>query len=210
MKCPRCSSDTKVTDTRFAHNDTAKRRLRTCKSGECGHSFRTIEYEQEKDIDHELVSAGVCLACGGKTALAKVSLLDDRISVQRQYRCIKCEQDTFTVEKPGEGKQDSIDLHSPLVERRDGTRIPFDRAKLAESFAPLRGKLLDEDGFGGLLAHVESKANPGDVIRTSDIRRHALEFLRRESEMAYLKCVIDWGMADTPDELMSRLGDRDE
>jgi len=28
--------------------------------------------------------------------------------------------------------------------------------------------------------------------------------------MAYLKCLIDWGMADTPDELMSRLGDPDE
>lgn len=210
MKCPRCSSDTKVTDTRFAHNDTAKRRLRTCKSGECGHSFRTIEYEQEKDIDHELVSAGVCLACGGKTALAKVSLLDDRISVQRQYRCIKCELDTFTVEKPGEGKQDSIDLHSPLVERRDGTRIPFDRAKLAESFAALRGKLLDEDGFRELVEHIEQRVVPGGVIRSSELRQLALEFLKQASEMAYLKCIIDWGMADTPDELMSRLGDRDE
>jgi len=210
VKCPRCSSKTRVKDSRLAHKENARRRKHYCRSKECGYVFHTIEYEQEKDVDHELISASRCVACGEKAALMKAVLLGDRISVQRRYRCLSCGQDTFTVEKPGEGEQDAIDWYSPLVEKKDGTRVPFDRAKLVESLATVRSKHLDEDGFRELVEHIEQRVVPGEVIRSSELRQLALEFLKQASEMAYLKCLIDWGMADTPDELMARLGDPDE
>lgn len=191
MICPKCSSGTRTKDSRTADEGHHRKRTRVCKG--CGHTFKTVEHLDAEGGQAEWATPA-CAACGAAGAvLVENHLTSDGVSLQRIYRCESCGNHTYTVESLGTGTKDSLPLRGPLVVSGSGRRIPYDRNRLMDGLAHLRGPHLAEDAFRQLIDHVEEVVTPVSVVDASEIEDRILGFLRKTSRMAYCHHLLKSG-----------------
>lgn len=209
MKCPKCSSKTRIKDSRQAGDRNSRRRTHVCE--QCGHRFRTVERLEEGDVGHAGWITLACVSCGASdTRLAENHLAGDGVSVQRVYECGTCGQRTPAVECVGEGIPDTLALHGPMVVTADGDWVPYDRARLARGLAHLRGPHVDARLFAEMVGHVEEMMTPVSTVRATDITGRVLEFLRERSPAAHILHALRLGKIRDISDLRKELDSRDE
>lgn len=204
MKCPKCSSKTRIKDSRQAGDRNSRRRTHVCE--QCGHRFRTVERLEETEW-----ATLACVSCGASdTRLVENHVTGDAVSVQRVYKCGACGQLTPAVERVGEEVPDTLALHGPMVVTADGDWVPYDRARLARGLAHLRGPHVDARLFAEMVGHVEEVMTPVSAVRASDITARVLEFLREKSPAAHIHHALRLGKIPDISALRKELDSRDE
>ncbi len=209
MKCPKCSANTKVTNTRVANDGAGRRRKRQCEQPECMHRFWTIESIEPESGNGDAVALLPisCTHCQGRLRLIGNGLMDDRISVQRTYMCLGCHLVMYTVEAPGDGTHYLLNLYAPIVTTPDGMRNEYSRKKLAKSLSFLRNRQLDAWQFDEMIAYAEDGLKPHEEITSGKIEIRIMEFLLRNSKMGYLSYCMERGKVNSPSDISKLLDD---
>jgi transcriptional repressor NrdR len=103
------------------------------------------------------------------------------ISIRRRRECLHCHRRFTTYERAEET--------SLLVAKRDGSREPFDRAKVAAGVAKaIKNRPVTEEQVQQLAAKVEEKLRrKGPVVTTQEIGLEVLALLRKLDDVAYLR-----------------------
>ena len=92
-----------------------------------------------------------CPFCGAdETAVADTRINDDGDIVRRRRRCLTCDKRFTTYERAG--------LRLPQVIKKNGSRVDFDREKLAASlWLALRKRPVSVDAVEAAIARIEEK-----------------------------------------------------
>ena len=106
---------------------------------------------------------------------------EDGRAIRRRRECEKCEQRYTTYER--------IEEVPLLIEKRSGTRAPFEREKLLSGLRKAcKNRPVQEEALERLADDVvDAVRGDGNVVRSSDIGREVLERLRSLDEVAYLR-----------------------
>jgi transcriptional repressor NrdR len=92
-----------------------------------------------------------CPFCGAdETTVADTRINDDGDIVRRRRRCLKCEKRFTTYER--------AELRMPQVIKKNGSRVDFDRDKLAASlWLALRKRPVSSEAVEGAIVRIEEK-----------------------------------------------------
>jgi transcriptional repressor NrdR len=108
--------------------------------------------------------------------------LDDAVSIKRRRRCISCFRRFTTIERA------ALDL--PLIVKRDGTRVDFDRQKIKNSMLlSLRKRPFDMETVDSAILNIEQHLMMvGDKEVASDqIGERVMEALKKIDQIAYVR-----------------------
>jgi len=102
-------------------------------------------------------------------------------SIRRRRECLHCHRRFTTYERAEET--------SLLVAKRDGSKEPFDRAKVAAGVAKaIKNRPVTEEQVQQLAAKVEEKLRrKGPVVTTQEIGLEVLALLRKLDDVAYMR-----------------------
>jgi transcriptional repressor NrdR len=102
-------------------------------------------------------------------------------SIRRRRECLHCHRRFTTYERAEET--------SLLVAKRDGTKEPFDRAKVVAGVAKaIKNRPVSEEQVQQLAAKVEEKLRrKGPVVTTQEIGLEVLALLRKLDDVAYMR-----------------------
>ncbi|HMW16569.1 MAG TPA: transcriptional regulator NrdR [Accumulibacter sp.] len=124
-----------------------------------------------------------CPFCGAvETAVSDTRLNDDGDSVRRRRRCLRCDKRFTTYER--------AELHLPQVIKKNGSRVDFDREKLAASlWLALRKRPVNAAAVEGALAHIEEKllALGEREVASEQIGEMVMSELRKLDKVAYVR-----------------------
>jgi transcriptional repressor NrdR len=107
---------------------------------------------------------------------------DDALSIKRRRRCISCVRRFTTIERA------ALDL--PLVVKRDGTRVDFDRQKIKTSMLlALRKRPFQMEAVDTAISGIEqSLMMAGDREVASDqVGERVIEALKNIDQIAYVR-----------------------
>ena len=107
---------------------------------------------------------------------------DDGFVIRRRRCCNSCGKRFTTYER--------VEVTNVRVVKKDGSRVPFDRAKLRQGIERACWKRpVSEGQISALVAELETKfENEGETeVSTNDIGEAVMEFLRGLDEVAYVR-----------------------
>ncbi|MBL8398469.1 MAG: transcriptional repressor NrdR [Candidatus Accumulibacter sp.] len=124
-----------------------------------------------------------CPFCGAdETSVSDTRLNDDGDSVRRRRRCLRCDKRFTTYER--------AELHLPQVIKKNGSRVDFDREKLAASlWLALRKRPVNVVAVEGAIAHIEEKllALGEREVASEQIGEMVMNELRKLDKVAYVR-----------------------
>lgn len=124
-----------------------------------------------------------CPYCdSNKTKVIDSRAVDDGYSIRRRRCCPACDSRFTTFER-----REKIDV---TVIKRDGTRVPYDRLKLATGFYKALSKRgVDEAVIESRIDEIEEdlKRRPDKSAEASEIGDMVMERLKTIDEIAYLR-----------------------
>lgn len=113
-------------------------------------------------------------------------VIDSRVSeegnaVRRRRCCLQCESRFTTYER--------LDEQPLFVIKRDGSRVPFERAKMAAGMlAAVKGRPVDEEVIAVVAERLEDAMRArGTEVTSSEIGHAVLDELRELDEVAYMR-----------------------
>ena len=152
--------------------------------------------------------AGVyCPACqADETKVVDSRVAEEGTAVRRRRQCLSCGHRFTTFER--------VDEVPLVVVKSDGTRRPFDRAKIAQGVAAAsKGRAVDEARIDQLALAVEDEMRlDGGEVTSAQIGVAVLERLRTIDEVTYLRFASVYKDFDVAAdfhreiELLSKLG----
>lgn len=106
---------------------------------------------------------------------------EDGTSIRRRRQCERCSARFTTFER--------IEEVAPVVVKRDGRRVPFDRSRIEQGvLAACKGRPVDEQAVAALVARVEDRLGVhGGVVESAQIGALALEELRELDGVAAVR-----------------------
>jgi transcriptional repressor NrdR len=106
---------------------------------------------------------------------------DDGTSIRRRRQCERCAGRFTTFER--------IEEVAPVVVKRDGRRVPFDRGRIEAGVrSACKGRPVDESAVTALVARVEDRLGVhGGEVESAQIGALALEELRRLDGVAAVR-----------------------
>ncbi len=124
-----------------------------------------------------------CPFCRGKNdRVVDTRASDDGFVVRRRRLCLSCLKKFTTYER--------IEVTNVRVIKRDGTRVPFDRAKLRQGIERACWKRpISEGQISALLAELETRmeSEAETEVRTEYIGEQVMQLLRNLDEVAYVR-----------------------
>lgn len=124
-----------------------------------------------------------CPFCGADgTAVADTRLNDDGDSVRRRRRCVTCDKRFTTYER--------AELRLPQVIKKDGSRVDFNREKLAASlWLSLRKRPVGAEAVEAAIARIEEKlCAMGEREAASEkIGEMVMSELKKLDKVAYVR-----------------------
>ena len=124
-----------------------------------------------------------CPFCRGKNdRVVDTRASDDGFVVRRRRLCLSCLKKFTTYER--------IEVTNVRVIKRDGTRVPFDRAKLRQGIERACWKRpISEGQISALLAELETRmeSEAETEVRTEYIGEQVMQLLRSLDEVAYVR-----------------------
>ncbi|HPP46965.1 MAG TPA: transcriptional regulator NrdR [Accumulibacter sp.] len=124
-----------------------------------------------------------CPFCGAvETAVSDTRLNDDGDSVRRRRRCLRCEKRFTTYER--------AELHLPQVVKKNGSRVDFEREKLAASlWLALRKRPVTAAAVEGAIAHIEETllALGEREVSSEKIGEMVMSELKKLDKVAYVR-----------------------
>jgi transcriptional repressor NrdR len=129
-----------------------------------------------------LLSAVHCPSC----SCVDTKVIDSRESeegaaIRRRRSCTDCGFRFTTYER--------LENQPLFVIKRDGSRQPFDRAKVASGIqAAVKGRPVEDIGIMAMVERIEDKLRlVGGDVTTSDVGHSVLDELRAADEVAYMR-----------------------
>lgn len=106
---------------------------------------------------------------------------EDGSSIRRRRQCERCSTRFTTFER--------IEEVAPVVVKRDGRRVPFDRSRIEQGvLAACKGRPVDDEAVAALVARVEDRLGVhGGEVESAQIGALALEELRRLDGVAAVR-----------------------
>ena len=124
-----------------------------------------------------------CPFCGDKNdRVVDTRASDDGFVVRRRRMCLGCSKKFTTYER--------IEVTNIRVIKRDGTRVPFDRAKLRQGIERACWKRpISEGQISGLLAELETQieSDADTEVHTDYIGELVMRLLRNLDDVAYVR-----------------------
>lgn len=136
----------------------------------------------------------LCPKCGHKGSRVLESRgSEGGASVRRRRQCSSCEHRFTTYER--------YELQALFVRKRDGSRQPFDRAKLLGGLERASHKRpVPSEAIGNLVGRIESAAlHSGGEISAARIGEMCLTGLRQIDQVAYLQFAAVYRQLDVED-----------
>jgi transcriptional repressor NrdR len=134
-----------------------------------------------------------CPACGhADTRVIDSREAEDGSSIRRRRACDQCGE-RFTTRERSESSRIQ-------VLKRDGTRLEFDRRKLASAIGKAAGKHLATDAVDRLIEDIESSLRQSGTseVESTRVGEMVLERLAEVDPMSYLRFKIVYsGLQDT-------------
>ena len=106
---------------------------------------------------------------------------EDGAAVRRRRECLGCGRRFTTFER--------LEVVRLMVVKRDGTKEPFDRAKVMAGVAKaIKNRPVSEEQVANLAERVEERLRrKGPVVTTQEVGLEVLGHLRRLDDVAYLR-----------------------
>jgi len=124
-----------------------------------------------------------CPFCSAvETAVSDTRLNDDGDSVRRRRRCLRCEKKFTTYER--------AELHLPQVVKKNGSRVDFEREKLAASlWLALRKRPVAAAAVEGAITHIEETllALGEREVSSEKIGEMVMGELKKLDKVAYVR-----------------------
>lgn len=124
-----------------------------------------------------------CPFCGAdETAVADTRINDDGDIVRRRRRCLTCDKRFTTYERAG--------LRLPQVIKKNGSRVDFDREKLAASlWLALRKRPVSVDAVEAAIARIEEKllALGERELASEKLGEMVMRELKKLDKVAYVR-----------------------
>ncbi len=124
-----------------------------------------------------------CPFCSAvETAVSDTRLNDDGDSVRRRRRCLRCEKKFTTYER--------AELHLPQVVKKNGSRVDFEREKLAASlWLALRKRPVTAAAVEGAITHIEETllALGEREVSSEKIGEMVMGELKKLDKVAYVR-----------------------
>jgi transcriptional repressor NrdR len=142
-------------------------------------SFRNGSIARDAGVLWRSVHCPSCSFDDTKVIDSRVS--EDGNAVRRRRSCLQCEYRFTTYER--------LEEQPLFVIKRDGSRVPFDRAKMAAGMlAAVKGRPVDETVIGSLAERLEDSLRArGTDVTSSEIGHAVLDELRELDEVAYMR-----------------------
>ena len=142
-------------------------------------SFRNGSIARDAGVLWRSVHCPSCSFDDTKVIDSRVS--EDGNAVRRRRSCLQCEYRFTTYER--------LEEQPVFVIKRDGSRVPFDRAKMAAGMlAAVKGRPVDETVIGSLAERLEDSLRArGTEVTSSEIGHAVLDELRELDEVAYMR-----------------------
>jgi transcriptional repressor NrdR len=124
-----------------------------------------------------------CPFCGAdETTVADTRINDDGDIVRRRRRCLKCDKRFTTYER--------AELRMPQVIKKNGSRVDFDREKLAASlWLALRKRPVSAEAVDGAIARIEEKllALGEREVASEEVGEMVMRELKKLDKVAYVR-----------------------
>lgn len=124
-----------------------------------------------------------CPFCGAdETSVADTRINDDGDIVRRRRRCLKCDKRFTTYER--------AELRLPQVIKKNGSRVDFDREKLAASFwLALRKRPVSVEAVEAAIVRIEEKllALGEREVASEKVGEMVMRELRKLDKVAYVR-----------------------
>lgn len=124
-----------------------------------------------------------CPFCGAdETSVADTRVNDDGDIVRRRRRCLKCDKRFTTYER--------AELRLPQVIKKNGSRVDFDREKLAASFwLALRKRPVSVEAVEAAIVRIEEKllALGEREVASEKVGEMVMRELRKLDKVAYVR-----------------------
>ena len=124
-----------------------------------------------------------CPFCGAdETSVADTRINDDGDIVRRRRRCLKCDKRFTTYER--------AELRLPQVIKKNGSRVDFDREKLAASFwLALRKRPVSVEAVEAAIVRIEDKllALGEREVASEKVGEMVMRELRKLDKVAYVR-----------------------
>ena len=124
-----------------------------------------------------------CPFCGAdETSVADTRINDDGDIVRRRRRCLKCDKRFTTYER--------AELRLPQVIKKNGSRVDFDREKLAASFwLALRRRPVSVEAVEAAIVRIEDKllALGEREVASEKVGEMVMRELRKLDKVAYVR-----------------------
>ncbi len=124
-----------------------------------------------------------CPFCGAdETAVADTRINDDGDIVRRRRRCLKCDKRFTTYER--------AELRLPQIIKKNGSRVDFDREKLAASlWLALRKRPVSAEAVEVAIARIEEKllALGGHEVASKKVGEMVMRELKKLDKVAYVR-----------------------
>ena len=124
-----------------------------------------------------------CPFCGAdETTVADTRINDDGDIVRRRRRCLKCEKRFTTYER--------AELRMPQVIKKNGSRVDFDRDKLAASlWLALRKRPVSSEAVEGAIVRIEEKllALGEREVASEKVGEMVMRELKKLDKVAYVR-----------------------
>ena len=137
-----------------------------------------------------------CPYCGSEDT----QVVDTRANVEanttrRRRRCVSCEKRFTTYER--------VDLKMPRLVKKDGSRVEFDREKLAGSMKiALRKRPVETEALDAAIARIEDRLRAlGErEVPTSKVGDMVMRELAKLDKIAYIRFASVYRSFETPDD----------
>ena len=137
-----------------------------------------------------------CPFCGSEdTQVLDTRSSPDTNSIRRRRKCTACDKRFTTYEK--------VELRMPRLIKKDGTRMDFDRDKLAGSMmVALRKRQVATDKVDIAIDRIEEKlrATGEREVPTAKVGELVMRELARLDKVAYIRFASVYKSFDTPDD----------
>ncbi|MDR2127635.1 MAG: transcriptional regulator NrdR [Burkholderiaceae bacterium] len=124
-----------------------------------------------------------CPFCGHtETQVVETRVADDGALVRRRRQCGHCDKRFTTYERP--------DVSFPSIVKKDGRRVPYDRAKLQGSLQlALRKRPVITEQIDSAIERIEEKllAAPSREVASNRIGEWVMRELKKLDQVAYVR-----------------------
>ncbi len=144
-----------------------------------------------------------CPFCGhADTPVVETRLADDDTQLRRRRKCSKCERRFTTYERP--------EISFPMVVKKDGSRVEYERRKLEGSFQlALRKRPVSAELVAAAIDRIEEKLLVPSLreVPSSRIGQLVIRELKKMDKVAYVRFASVYQSFEDIDEFKAFLDD---